>query len=111
MPSISISRYRAAVQNTILYVLQHRGMFPEALSEVEVMFHGHWMAYNELAGIDRVDSFNMSFAAWLWGERRLSKSAGWARAIVVFSIENGVESEKVFEDLVKEFLATWDTKS
>jgi hypothetical protein len=105
------SSYRAAVSKAILYVLQHRGMFAEELSGLQDMFHGHWMAYHELAGIDRDESFNFRFATWLWDQKRVPGDAGWAVAIHLSANKSGVDAEKVFEDFVKEFLTTWDAQA
>jgi hypothetical protein len=102
--------YRAAVSRAMLDVLKYPRLYFEQLSEVEAIFHGHWMAFHDLTGIDNHHSFNLSFGGWLWERKELSKSQGWAKAIIRFANANGLNAEKVFEDFVQEFFAAWATE-
>ena len=86
-------------------------MFSEELSGLETLFHGHWMAYLEFAGIDRDESFNYKFTTWLWDKKRVPGDAGWAVAIHLCAKKNDRDPEKVFEEFVKEFLGSWDTQT
>jgi hypothetical protein len=109
MRSISLSDYRAAVARTIESVLLRPSMYYRKFSDLESMFHGHWTAYDEIAGLDRAVSFNWSFMKWLEVKKRQSTCSGWAKAIARYAAKKRTDPERVFRKWIKEFSSTWET--
>jgi hypothetical protein len=109
LQGVSLSDYRAAVTRMMENALLRPSMYYTEFSDLELIFHGHWAAYCELARFDDSgNSFNRSFIRWLWDQKRQDACHhGWADAISRYAAKRRTDPEKLFQKWVKEFLATW----
>lgn len=107
MTLISVSDYRHACAKYIREALQRPRMYYRSLNELEAMMSGHYVAYEQLGGIEKHQSFRKEFIAWLWESKGMSGSAGWAYAIQALASSEQKNEEELFSRLINEFFDHW----
>ncbi len=107
MTSISPSDYRKHCADLVLHAVKRPRMYYSELPLLEAVLDGHWLAFEQICGVERSMSFQDSFSAWLDATRSVSVSCGWAYAITELAAETNADPDTLFADLVNEFLPGW----
>jgi hypothetical protein len=107
MTSISDSEYRQNIASLVKGAIARPSMYYHGLSDLESLLDGHWMAYEQLCGLTRENSFGWCFSEWLYKTRSLSGAAGWAHAVTRLAKNTGRDPDLLFAELVNEFLPEW----
>ena len=81
MRSRSAPEYRKCCAALIAEAVKRPSMFYNELWELELILDGHWMAFEQIAGLERSMTFKSCFSEWLYASRSVSCSAGWAYAV------------------------------
>ncbi|HHH27292.1 MAG TPA: hypothetical protein ENK57_02940 [Polyangiaceae bacterium] len=83
-------------------------MYFRDLEHLESSLRGHAWAFDQLGLVERGESFGPRFSEWLYKEKGSSgAAAGWAYAIRELAEVAGFDAEKLFNELVREFLSIW----
>lgn len=108
MTSTSVSSYQSACRTFLDTVNERPGMFIKTLSDLELLMHGHSIAFDQLDLItDRSKTYNDAFGQWLYECKGCSAAAGWAIAIDGLADEQNVDAIELFFALQEEFMKYW----
>ena len=104
MKSTPATSYRAACRAFLDSASRRPGMFFRDLSGLEMLMHGHGIAFLQLDALtDSSETFNERFGAWLRAARNSSLAAGWAVAVEELAEQEGVDSFELFFKLEEAF--------
>ena len=107
MASTGLSEYRLHCEDLLKEMFDRPSMWYEHLEGVETFFHGHFVAYNHLCGLQVAQSFNARFLDWLWSSRRIPGGQGWASGICEYATANNKDQLHTFRELVSDFTSHW----
>lgn len=107
MASIVAYEYRLACANYLKAALRYPRMYYASLPMLEAQMSGHATAFSQLGVLEKRESFNADFAAWLRAETDVSAAAGWVYAIGELAQAADTDPEELFVRCVREFLSVW----
>jgi hypothetical protein len=107
MLSHSVSDYREACVGYLRDALLHPRMYYHSLGELEKILQGHGAAFIQMEVIDRDQSFQTCFSAWLYQEHQVSTSSGWGLAIEQLADAHNRDVDSVCSELVNKFFGEW----